>query len=152
MELSDIASVAGKGGLYKVLKPSRTGVILESMDKEKKKLVAHAHQRVSVLNEISIYTTDAEGSKPLEDILQTIYKEFGDDTGIEGNASKEELMAFLKHILPNYDEAQVYPSDIKKLIQWYDILLKEAPEVLKEQKKESKKKKEVEEDKKEENK
>jgi methylglyoxal synthase len=143
MELSEIASVAGKGGLFKVLKPSRTGVILESLDNKKKKMVAHAHDRVSILNEISIYTTDVEGSVPLDQIFRDIYKEFGDDTGIDNNASKEEIMAFLKHILPNYDENQVYPSDVKKLISWYNVLLKEAPEVLEEPKKEKKKKEEA---------
>ncbi|MFQ3213656.1 MAG: hypothetical protein ACJAT1_001547 [Marivirga sp.] len=138
MELKEIASVSGKGGLFKVVKPSRTGVILESLDKHKKKMVAHAHDRVSILDEISIYTTDAEGNVPLQRVLQTIYKEFGDDTGIDNKSSKEEIMSFLKHILPNYDGNQVYPSDVKKLINWFEIILKEAPEILEEAKKEEK--------------
>lgn len=135
MELNEIASVSGKGGLFKVVKPSRTGVILESLDKQKKKMVAHAHDRVSILDEISIYTTDAEGNVPLQRVMQTIHKEFGDDTGIDNKSSKEEIMAFLKHVLPNYDETQVYPSDVKKLINWYEIILVEAPEILAEEKK-----------------
>lgn len=140
MELNEIASVTGKGGLYKVVKPSRTGVILESLDNQKKKLIAHAHDRVSILDEISVYTTDAEGNVPLQDVLITINKEFGDDTGIDNNASKEEIMAFLKHILPNYDENQVYPSDVKKIIGWYSIIRREAPEVLEEKTKKEEKK------------
>ncbi|GAB3342477.1 hypothetical protein GCM10027429_32150 [Marivirga atlantica] len=152
MELKDIASVSGKGGLFKVVKPSRTGVILESMDKHKKKIVAHAHDRVSILDEISIYTTDADGSVALQGVLQTIKKEFGDDPGIDNKSSKEEIMAFLKHILPNYDENQVYPSDVKKLVTWYEIILKEAPEILedKKEKKNTKKKADKAEDKKDE--
>jgi len=130
MELKDIASVSGKGGLFKVVKPSRTGVILESLDNKKQKLVAHAHDRVSILDEISIYTTDAEGNVSLQKIFNTMNEEFGDDLGIDNKSSKEEIMAFLKHVLPNYDENQVYPSDVKKLVSWYNILLKEAPEVL----------------------
>ncbi|WMN06258.1 DUF5606 family protein [Marivirga arenosa] len=130
MELKDIASVSGKGGLFKVVKPSRTGVILESLDNKKQKLVAHAHDRVSILDEISIYTTDAEGNVALQKIFNTMNEEFGDDLGIDNKSSKEEIMAFLKHVLPNYDENQVYPSDVKKLVSWYNILLKEAPEVL----------------------
>lgn len=130
MNLKDIASVTGKGGLYQIMKPSRTGVILESLDNEKKKVVAHAHDRVSVLDEISIYTTDAEGNVPLQTIFNTMHKEFGDDLGIDSKSSKAEIMSFLKHVLPNYDENQVYPSDVKKLVSWYNILLKEAPEVL----------------------
>ena len=141
MELNEIASVSGKGGLFKVVKPSRTGVILESLDNQKKKMVAHAHDRVSILDEISIYTNDAEGSVPLQEVFKTIHKEFGDDTGIDNKSSKEEIMAFLKHVLPNYDENQVYPSDVKKLVNWYEIILKEAPEILqeKEEKKPAKK-------------
>ena len=70
MELSDIATLAGKGGLFKILKPTRTGVILESLDEKKTKLVAGTQYRISILEEISIYTTDAEGSKPLKEIFQ----------------------------------------------------------------------------------
>jgi len=147
MELKDIASVSGKGGLFKVVKPSRTGVILESMDDKRKKIVAHAHDKVSILDEISIYTTDAEGNVPLQKVLHTIKEEFGDDTGIDNKSSKEEIMAFLKHILPNYDENQVYPSDVKKLVSWYEIILKEAPEILEEQKDEKTPKKASEEEK-----
>jgi len=58
MELKEIASISGKGGLYKVLKPTKSGVILEALDESKSKLVATATQRLSLLNEISIYTTD----------------------------------------------------------------------------------------------
>jgi hypothetical protein len=131
MEYSDIASVAGKGGLFKVVKPTRTGVILESLDDQRKKLIANATQRISVLSDISIYTTDQEGSAPLPQILHTIHEEFGDDPGVNSTSDPDELKAFLKHILPEYDEARVYPSDIKKLVSWYKILLKESPELLK---------------------
>ena len=131
MEYSDIASVAGKGGLFKVLKPTRTGVILESLDENKKKIIANAAQRISVLSDISIYTTDQEGSKPLPEILHTIHTEFGDDPGIDSSSDPDELKAFLKHILPEYDESRVYASDIKKLVSWYKILLKETPDILK---------------------
>jgi hypothetical protein len=141
MTLKDIASVTGKGGLYKVVKPSRTGVILESLDEKKQKLVAHAHDRVSILDEISIYTTDAEGNVALQKIFNTMHEEFGDDLGIDSKSSKEEIMSFLKHVLPNYDENQVYPSDVKKLVSWYNTLLKEVPEVLTAKPEEEEKKK-----------
>ena len=65
MDISEIASVSGKGGLYKILKPGKTGVVLESMDASKTKIVAGATHRISVLNEISIYTTTKEGTVPL---------------------------------------------------------------------------------------
>jgi len=129
MEYKDLASVSGKGGLYRVIKPTRTGVILETMDEKKQRFMAGMHQRVSLLNEISIYTTTQEGSTPLENVFQTIYNEFGNDTGLDSGSDQDELKSFLKHILPEYDEERVYPSDIKKLIVWYDILLNCCPEI-----------------------
>lgn len=146
MEFSDIASVSGKGTLFNIIQPTRTGVILESLDEHKKKMVATMHNKVSILSEISIYTTDAEGAVPLEDVMRKIHKEFNGDTDLDKNSSPEELKAFLKFVLPDYDEARVYVSDIKKVVSWYDQLVKQAPEVLgekKEAKKPAKKKEEA---------
>ena len=72
MELKEIAAVSGKGGLFKVLKPSKTGMILESLDEKKSKLIAGINHQVSLLDEISIYTLDSDGSKPLKEVLETI--------------------------------------------------------------------------------
>jgi len=129
MTLADIATISGKGGLFKILKPSKSGVILESMDDAKTKLVATAHHKLSVLNEISIYTTTKEGTVPLEDVLKKIYAEFGDDLGLDGNAENAELKSFMKAVLPEYDDNRVYVSDIKKLVRWYGILRTGAPEI-----------------------
>ena len=130
MTLADIATVSGKGGLYKVLTPTKSGVILESMDETKTRMVATTSHRLSLLNEISIYTTTKEGTVPLEDVLKKINTEFGDDPGIENDADASELKAFLKSILPEYDESRVYVSDIKKLVKWYGMIRKYAPEIL----------------------
>jgi hypothetical protein len=130
MELSEIASISGKSGLYKILKPGRTSVALESMDSSKTKIVAGATHRVSVLNEIGIYTTTKEGTVPLADVLRKIKEQFGSDIGIDADSEPAELRAFLKSVLPEFDEHRVYVSDIKKLVKWYGILEKEAPEVL----------------------
>lgn len=144
MDYSDIASVAGKGGLFKIVKPTRTGVILESLDDKKQKLVASATQRISVLSDISIYTTDQEGSRPLEDVFKQINKEFDDDLGVTPTSDPDELKAFIKHIIPDYDPQRVYVSDIKKVVNWYYALKQNAPELLeaKPEKKEVKKEKE----------
>lgn len=138
MDFNEIATVSGKGGLYSVVAPTRGGMILESMDELKKKLVVNANSKVSVLGEISIYTNDKEGSCPLEEVMKKIHKEFNGDTGLSGNSDNEELKAFLKFILPDYDEDRVYASDIKKLVKWYDLLSSNYPELF-EEKKESKK-------------
>jgi hypothetical protein len=135
MEFSEIASISGKGGLFKILKPGKMGVILESMDAAKTKIVAGATHRVSVLNEISIYTTTKEGTVPLVDVLRKINEQFGADPGIDSESEPNELRAFMKSVLPEFDEQRVYISDIKKLVKWYSILSKEAPEVLAAEKK-----------------
>jgi hypothetical protein len=137
MELSEIASISGKGGLFKVLKPGKSGVLLESLDATKSRIVASATQRLSILSEISIYTTTKEGTVALDDVLKKIHKDFKDDLGVDGNSDANELKAFLKSVLPEYDENRVYVSDIKKLVKWYSILLEQVPEVFVDKKEEA---------------
>ena len=145
MDLKEIATVSGRGGLFKVVKPTRIGVILESIDEKRQKIVASIHHKVSLLDEISIFTHSKEGSLPLIDVLRKIYSEFSDDPGVDGKSSKDELISFMKYILPDFDEDRVYPSDIKKLISWYLILEKNYPELFEEQKKQDKKEEKEEE-------
>ena len=132
MKIADIATVSGKGGLFKVLAPTKSGVILESLDDAKTKMVATTSHRLSLLNEISIYTTTKEGNVPLEDVLKKVQKDFGDDPGVDANSDSDELKAFMKSVLPEYDEDRVYTSDIKKLVRWYGLIRKHAPEILEE--------------------
>jgi hypothetical protein len=132
MELKDLASVSGKGGLFKVVTAGKAGVVLESLDEAKTKLVATASNKISLLEEISIYTTTKEGTAPLREVLKKIKKDFGNDTGVDGESDGTELKAFLKSVLPEFDENRVYASDIKKLVKWYGIIAKYAPEILEE--------------------
>lgn len=138
MNFKDIATVSGKPGLYKILKPTRSGVVLESMDEKKAKLVAGMAQRVSVLSDISIYTLTEEGAEPLESVMKKIEAEYQGDLGLDSNADDSELRAFLKSVLPEFDTARVYTSDIKKLVSWYKLIRTVAPEVLQESKEDKK--------------
>ena len=133
MELKELASVAGKGGLFKILKPGKTTVLLESLDEAKTKLVASTSDRLSLLEEISIYTTTKKGTAQLSDVLLKIKKDFNTDLGVDGTSDAAELKSFMKAILPEYDESRVYTSDIKKLVKWYGLIQKYAPEILEEQ-------------------
>ncbi|WP_296699356.1 DUF5606 domain-containing protein [Algoriphagus sp.] len=142
MNFKEIATVAGKPGLFKVLKPTRSGVILESLDEKKAKLVAGMSQRVSILSDISIYTLTEEGAEPLESIMKKIEAEFKGDLGLDDNPDDSELRAFMKHVLPEVDETRVYTSDIKKLISWYKIIRVQIPEILEENKEEKEDEKE----------
>lgn len=130
MELKDLASISGKGGLFKVLKPGKAGMILESLDDPKQRLVANPNMKLSLLDEISIYTTTKEGTTPLGDVLRKIHQEFPDDVGVDHNSDPAELKRFMKAVLPEYDEARVYVSDIKKLLKWFEAIRRVAPELL----------------------
>jgi hypothetical protein len=138
MELKEIAAISGKGGLFRILKPTRSGVIVESLDDSRNKIVAGTNYRISILKEISVYTTSQEGSIPLEEVFFRIKEEFGDDLGVTSSSDGDELKAFIKHLVPDYDIERVYTSDIKKIIGWYNILFSLAPEVLEKSKEEDK--------------
>ena len=130
MTLDDVATISGKGGLFKVFKPAKSGVILESLDEAKTKLVATPNHKLSILSEISIYTTTKEGTVALVDVLKKINASFGNDLGLDADADGAELKSFLKSVLPEYDENRVYVSDIKKLVKWYGVLMQYAPEII----------------------
>ncbi len=130
MELKDIAVISGKGGLYKILKPTRTGVIVESIDDKKSRFAVSTSNRISVLEEISLYTKTTDGSTPLKQIFRKIYSEFKEDPGVQSSSSPEELKAFFHHIEPEYDEEKVYLSDMKKIVSWYYVILNNFPDLL----------------------
>ena len=130
-----MASVSGKGGLYKIVKPGKSTMLLESIEDPKLRVVASANNRLSLLEEISIYTRTKEGTTPLGDVLKKIKKDFDTDLGVDATSDPVELKAFMKSVLPEYDEDRVYISDIKKLVKWYGLILKYAPEILTREKK-----------------
>jgi hypothetical protein len=120
MSLDKILSISGKPGLHKIVAQTRSGAVAESLI-DKKRITVGAHSNISVLSEIAIYTLTEE--IPLRDVLNTIKTKYkGNPTEISHKATKDELEEFFFAILPNYDEDRVYPSDIKKIIQWYNLL------------------------------
>ena len=141
--LKEIASVSGKGGLFKILKPTRNGVILETIDEKKTKLAASSSERVSILKEISVYVTGEESSKPLEEVLRSMHKLFGTELKVTSKSSDAELRGFMEKVVPDYDVERVYCSDIKKLINWYSILTKNFSELFDEVKTEAVKEKKI---------
>lgn len=127
--LKEIANVAGKSGLYRILKPSRAGVIVESLDAKKEKTMIGATARVSVLKDVSIFVDGPQDSVPLSDVFMQINKIHGEQVDLSvKEASDKELVEFLNEILPNFDRERVYPSDIKKIILWYNTLHANFPE------------------------
>ena len=120
MTLDKILSISGKPGLYKLLTQTRTGFVGESL-LDGKRLSVGLRNNVSVLSEIAIYTLEEE--IPLRAVFQKIKeKENGGKTAVNHKDDKLKLEEYFFEVLPNYDEDRVYPSDIKKIIQWYNIL------------------------------
>lgn len=121
MTLDKILSISGKPGLYKLLTQMRTGFVSESL-LDGKRVTVGLRSNVSLLSEISIYTL--EGEVPLRAVFQKIQEvENGKKTAISHKAEKVALEEYFFTILPHYDEDRVYASDIKKVIQWYNLLV-----------------------------
>ena len=120
--LDQILSISGKPGLFKVLTQTRTGFIAESLI-DKRKVNVNIHSNVSVLSEIAVYTLSEE--HPQREVLKKIMeKENGQPTSISHKDSKDTLEEYFFNVLPDYDEDRVYASDIKKIVQWYNLLQK----------------------------
>lgn len=119
MNLEGIINVSGKPGLYKVISRSNNTVIIESLV-DKKRSAIYSHNQANLLNEIGIYTYNDTTS--LSDIFTVIANKTDCGLAINHKASKEELTSYFREILPEYDEERVYFSDIKKVIQWYNLM------------------------------
>ena len=119
MELKDIVAINGKPGLYEIKAQSKGGVIVKSLLDSKKFPVTVSHN-ISALNEIAIYTYEEEIP------LRIIFKAIGEkENGKEAISPKENgkvLTSYFREILPDFDEERVYTSNIKKVLQWYNLL------------------------------
>jgi hypothetical protein len=139
MDLSKILSISGMPGLYKVIGQMKNGVIVESLI-DGKRQPAYASNKISALEDISIYTTTED--KPLKEILKLIYtKENGKKIDSE-KLSDNEVKSWMESVLPDYDKERVYTSDIKKLLKWYNLLISAGLISLEEEKKEGAKQEE----------
>lgn len=121
--LNTILAIAGKPGLYKLISQAKNMLIVETVSADKKRMPIYASDKVISLGDIAMYTDKDE--VPLTTVLETIkVKENGGVTAIDyKKASAEELAEFMAAVLPDYDRDRVHNSDIKKLIQWYNILI-----------------------------
>ena len=121
--LRTILSISGKPGLYKLISQGKNMLILETLDATKKRIPVYSHDKVISLGDIAMYTDDEEVA--LGEVLESVKtKSNGAVTAIDyKKASAAELQAFMAEVLPTYDRDRVHNSDIKKLIQWYNIWL-----------------------------
>jgi hypothetical protein len=121
--LEKVLAISGKPGLYKLVSRGNRSLIVESLDAQKKRMPVFGADKVISLADIAMYTDEEE--VPLRRVLKNILeKEGGKKTSLDyKKASKDELAAFMADALPNYDRDRVYPADMKKLAQWYNILI-----------------------------
>lgn len=122
--LETILAISGKPGLYKLVSRGNRSLIVETLDEVKKRMPAFATDKVISLADIAMYTD--EGEVPLREVLNSLKKkEKGQLSAFDyKKASREELASYFAEILPNYDRDRVYPADIKKLVSWYNLLVK----------------------------
>jgi len=119
MELKDIVAINGKPGLFEIKAQSKGGIIVQSL-LDDKKFPINAMHNISALNEISIFTY--EGEVPLRIIFKTIGEKEQGKESVSHKESGKILTSFFREIVPNFDEERVYTSNIKKVIQWYNLL------------------------------
>ena len=120
MSLDKILAISEKPGLYKLISQTRSGFVAQSLI-DGKRIAVSLRNNVSLLSEIAIYTLSEE--VPLNDVFMKIKeKEKGAQTTVGHKDSRDALEEYFFSVLPDYDEDRVYPSDIKKVVRWYNIL------------------------------
>ena len=120
MNVEKILAIAGKPGLFELKLQTRSGFLAESLI-DGKKITVGLSSNVSLLSEISMYTYTEE--KPLVEIMRAIaIKENEGPTAVSHKEDNAKLIAYFEEILPDYDADRVYASDIKKVLNWYNIL------------------------------
>ncbi|MCR4849466.1 MAG: DUF5606 domain-containing protein [Bacteroidales bacterium] len=121
MDLSKVVSIAGKPGLFLIKSQAIGRIIVESLI-DGKCVPAFAHDRMSSLEEISIFSVDED--KPLKEVFKGIHDKMGDKVDFDAKkASNDLLRAKFLEVMPDYDQDAVYPSDMKKVFLWYQMLM-----------------------------
>lgn len=120
MDLKGIIAISGKPGLYKVAAQGRNNIIVQSLDNDKK-FPAFASDKISALDDISMYTNEKD--VPLTEVLTLLAEKEDFKASISAKEDPKKLREYLVTFLPNYDAERVYDTDVKKLFQWYNILI-----------------------------
>lgn len=119
MTLEKILAVSGKPGLFALKAQTRTGFVAESL-LDGKKITVSLRSNVSLLSEVSLYTDN--GDKPLAEVMKAISEKENKQAAPVLGDDKAKLIAYFSEVVPDFDRDRVYPSDIKKVINWYNIL------------------------------
>ncbi len=120
MDLSKILSIAGKNGLFQVVSQAKNAVIVESLN-DGKRFPAFGHEKISSLEEISVFTTGDDIS--LKKVFETFFTKLEGKLAIDSKSDNNTLKKFFLEMIPEFDQDRVYVSDIKKMIAWYNVLV-----------------------------
>lgn len=121
MVLKDIMAISGQPGLYRFIAQGKNAIIVEHLE-TKVRSSAFSSARVSSLEEISVFTTEED--MPLGKVLDKIFEKENGGPAIDYKSDPERLKSWFEEVLPEYNRDKVYVSDIKKIAQWYNMLLK----------------------------
>jgi hypothetical protein len=120
-ELKDIVSISGKSGLYQIIGKRSNGLIVESLDESKRRFPTSLTQKISILEDISIYTYDSDVK--LSEVFKILHSKVKEGLElVDKNTPNEGVKAFFRSILSDFDEERVYVSDMVKVAQWYSLL------------------------------
>lgn len=119
MDLKGILAISGHQGLYKLISQAKNSIIVESLT-EKTRMPAYASTKISALEDIAIYTDEEE--VPLKVVFKNMFEKEKGKQAINHKASNDEIKSYFEEVLPTYDKDRVYVSDMKKIINWYNIL------------------------------
>ena len=120
MDLSKILSIAGKNGLFKVVSQAKNAVIVESLN-DGKRFPAFGHEKMSSLEEISVFTTGEDMA--LKEVFKAFYEKSEGKPAIDHKSDNNTLKKFFLEMVPEFDQDRVYVSDIRKMVSWYNTLL-----------------------------
>lgn len=120
MEFSKVISVTGKPGLFQVVSQSKNAIIVEALA-DQKRIAINSTQNVSLLENIAIYTFEED--IPLLNVFKAMFEKTEGKEAVSHKESSKKLVTFFRDVLPNYDDERVYTSNIKKVIQWFNILV-----------------------------
>lgn len=118
--LKEILSVSGKPGLQKLISNSSNAIIVESL-LDGKRFPAYSNSKIIALEDISIYTENDD--MPLKEVFKRIYTKENGQKALSHKESNEKIIVYFNEIVPEYDKERVYTSDMKKIIQWYNLLI-----------------------------
>lgn len=121
MKLEKVIAISGKPGLFEIISQSKSGIIVESLS-DKKRFPVNSLHNISTLNDIAIYTYETE--VPLKEVFFNVFEKEEGKESIDPKSSKNDLSTYFGEVLPGYDEERVYASNIKKILSWYNALVK----------------------------